>query len=270
MSDLVDHNGDIYRFERFKDNYGVRGTFLDYQALLAKIPKQWINMINENKPFCITNAYNTTCSIYIQNLIKDKKGCRRFYDTMIGAKEMTFFNKWEREIGNISKDDLLSYNLVIKDLKEVALKDFQFKLINKILVTKSFLHRIGKIDENQCSYCANQAETISHLFTECEKVTRFWQLLRTWILERINLNFDIDSKAIIFSYQNKNKLLSFISVLAKQYIYRNKFMNHELNLNVFISLLEKKFQCEKYIAFINNNIGNFFFKWGPLYDYFSN
>ena len=44
---------------------------------------------------------------------------------MIGAKEMTFFNKWEREIGNISKDDLLSYNLVIKDLKEVALKDFQ-------------------------------------------------------------------------------------------------------------------------------------------------
>ena len=73
---------------------------------------------------------------------------------MVGASEIIFINKWEREIGYISNDELLSYNLLIKELKEVALKDFQFKIINKILVTKSFLHRIRKIDENQCSYYA--------------------------------------------------------------------------------------------------------------------
>ena len=270
ISDLVDLNGNIYQFQRFKNIYGVRGTFLDYQALITKIPNRWKNMINENKPYCITNAFNTTCGIYTQNLIKDKKGCRRFYDTMVGASEFIFINKWEREIGYISNDELLSYNLVIKELKEVALKDFQFKITNKILVTKSFLHRIRKIDENQCSYCASHSETIVHLFTECEKVTRFWQLLRTWMYLRTNLNFDIDRKPIIFSCQNKNKLLSYISVLAKQYIYKNKFVNNELNLDVFISLMKKKFQCEKYIAFINNNMGNFFSKWGPLYNYFSN
>ena len=88
---------------------------------------------------------------------------------MVGASEIIFINKWGREIGYISNDELLSYNLVIKELKEVALKDFQFKITNKILVTKSFLHRIWKIDENQCSYCASQSETIVHLFTECEK-----------------------------------------------------------------------------------------------------
>ena len=243
---------------------------MDYQALITKIPNRWKNIINENKPYCITNAFNTTCSIYTQNLIKDKKGCRRFYDTMVGASEIIFINKWEREIGYISNDELLGYNLVIKELKEVALKDFQFKITNKILVTKSFLHRIRKIDENQCSYCASQSETIVYLFTECEKVTRIWQQLRTWMYLRTNLNFDIDCKPTIFSCQNKNKLLSYISVLAKQYIYKNKFVNNELNLDVFISLMKKKFQCEKYIAFINNNMGKFFSKWGPLYNYFSN
>ena len=189
---------------------------------------------------------------------------------MVGASEHMIINKWEREIGYISEEDLLSYNAVIKDLKEVALKDFQFKVTSKILVTKSFLHRIRKIDNNQCSYCTNQSETIVHLFTECEKVTRFWQQLRSWMLVRTNLMLDINSKSIIFSYQNKNELLSYISVLAKQYIYKNKFVNNSLNLDSFISLMKKKFQCEKYIAFINSNMGKFFDKWRPLYTYFSN
>ena len=30
ISDFVDLNGNIYQFQRFKDIYGVRGTFLDY------------------------------------------------------------------------------------------------------------------------------------------------------------------------------------------------------------------------------------------------
>ena len=63
MSDLVDSNGNIYQFERFKKVYGVRGTFLAYQALIMKIPNVWKNMINENKPFCMTIGINTICSM---------------------------------------------------------------------------------------------------------------------------------------------------------------------------------------------------------------
>ena len=37
------------------------------------------------------------------------------------------------------------YNLVIKYFNEVALKDCQYKLTTKILVTKSYLHRIRKM-----------------------------------------------------------------------------------------------------------------------------
>ena len=85
-------------------------------------------IINENKPFCISNAFNTLSSIYFQNVIKDKKGCRRFYDTMVGASELMIVNKWEREIGYIPEEDLLSYNAVIKDLREIALSLKTFSL----------------------------------------------------------------------------------------------------------------------------------------------
>ena len=69
----------------------------------------------------------------------------RHYDQ---ATDNTIQNKWERDFGNISQHELQKYNSMIKDLNEVALKDLQFKIINKILVTKSFLQRIGKLAEN--------------------------------------------------------------------------------------------------------------------------
>ena len=70
---------------------------------------------------------------------------------------------------------------VIKSLKEVKFKDFQYKVNNKILVTKSFLYRINKIDNNLCEYCHRQAETFYHLFIEGEKVKQFWWQLSTWL-----------------------------------------------------------------------------------------
>ena len=45
------------------------------------------------------------------------------------------------EVGYINDQEWNKYNLVIKDFNEVILKDFQYKLTNKILFTKSFLHR---------------------------------------------------------------------------------------------------------------------------------
>ena len=79
---------------------------------------------------------------------------------MIRANEMTFENKWIREIGILNEYDFVNYNRAMKDLKEVILKDLQFIINNKILVTKSFLYRIGKEDNSQCSYCNQDTESI--------------------------------------------------------------------------------------------------------------
>ena len=75
---------------------------------------------------------------------------------------MTFENKWIREIGILKEYDFVNYNRAVKDLKDVILKDSQFKINNKILVTKSFLYRIGKEDNSQCSYCNRDTESIYH------------------------------------------------------------------------------------------------------------
>ena len=64
------------------------------------------------------------------------------------------------EVGYINDQKWNKYNLVMKDFNVVALKDFQYKLTSKILVTKSFLHRIRKNEDTLCSYCKQEPETI--------------------------------------------------------------------------------------------------------------
>ena len=40
ISDIIDENGKLYQFNKFKEVYGVRGTFLDYHLLISKIPME--------------------------------------------------------------------------------------------------------------------------------------------------------------------------------------------------------------------------------------
>ena len=76
--------------------------------LLLKIPDEWKTTIRANMNVHRINLFNVTSNLYTQFLLKDKKGCRRFYDIMIRANEITFENKWVREIGILNEYDFVN------------------------------------------------------------------------------------------------------------------------------------------------------------------
>ena len=63
VSDLLGEQGNIYDFENFKTRFGLRGTFLDFQALIRNIPKRWKTTLNNNKNICIINKFNVRCNV---------------------------------------------------------------------------------------------------------------------------------------------------------------------------------------------------------------
>ena len=72
------------------------------------------------------------------------------------------------------------YNSILKYMyiDEIKLRDYQFKINNRILVTNSFLHKINKVDNELCSYCRKETESISLLFVNCAKVKEFWNNIK--------------------------------------------------------------------------------------------
>ena len=117
---------------------------MDYQSVIRKIPNEWKVKIDNHKHEYINIRY-----------------------------EDNFQDKWLLELGGISIEEWRKYNKILHELKEVKLKDFQFKLNNQILASKSFLFRMYKIDNNLCSYCGHNPETLKHLFVDCQKEMHF-------------------------------------------------------------------------------------------------
>ena len=268
VSDIIDEEGNIYQFEALKTKYNLRGTYLDFQAFIRRIPEVWKNEINYNRLVCILSKYDVRCNVYVQYLLKDKKGCRRMYDVMVPTKSIQESSRWERDIGYITEAEVKAYNSVISTLKEIKLRDFQYKITNRILVTKSFLYRIRKVDDNQCEYCRQNSETIIHLFVQCNQVKSFWRELDDWLSNNFGYRMSLNDKNILFSFGQKNKLINYLCVLAKYYVYSNKFSGRGLNLEAFMSILKRKYQSEKYLANLSNTFAKFLRKWAMLYNYF--
>ena len=76
-------------------------------------------------------------------------------------------------MGYINDQGWKGYNT---NINEETLEDFQFKIKNKILVTKTFLHKIRKVDNNLCSYCKQEPETILHFLLNEIKSKNFGNL----------------------------------------------------------------------------------------------
>ena len=51
-------------------------------------------------------------------------------------------NRWIRDLGGIQTEDWQNISSTLREFSEMKLKDFQFKINNKILVTKSFYIRL--------------------------------------------------------------------------------------------------------------------------------
>ena len=266
--DIIDSNGHLLTFEQLREQYNIKGTFLDYQRLVRKIPNTWIDTINTSNVECNLLKYNVQRNCYLGLILKDKKGSRNIYDKLVPVREQFINERWKTEIGNITEEEQRKVNSNLRYINEIKLRDFQFKINNKILVTNSFLYKINKTDSHLCSFCRKDTESIHHLLCTCDKVREFWNTFKTWISQRINTTFNISDRNIIYSAFEKCSLINYLVVLAKYYIYKSKFHNQNLNILGFEAYSKVKFFNEMYIAKINNTYEKFLGKWSPIYHYF--
>ena len=132
--------------------------------------------------------YNVQANCYVKFILKNKRGCRDIYDTLIPVDETIAPVKWLQEINDITVVEWKMYNKNLNQIKEVKLKDFQYKILNRILVTNRFLYKTKRKETDKCSYCNTESESISHLLFSCEKVNEFWKTLKIWLLNNANIS----------------------------------------------------------------------------------
>ena len=204
----------------------------------------------------------------IQAITQNIKGCHHIYEILISNnKHPTSEDKWKHEL--LLPDSFewkKVYTIVNKITSDTNLRFFQYKLINRILATNTFLTKIGIKDDNTCSFCRENNETLVHLFYDCQYVSQFWQTLKTYIKTKCpnTGDYELSKEEVLLRVIDPKKIdetLNFIFLVAKRYIYTFRYNNLSLNIQNFQNTLAFHYNVETYIQYSSCNWHKFNSRW---------
>ena len=129
---------------------------------------------------------------------------------------------------------------------DTNLKWFQFRIIHRILGTNYLLNKMRLKQNDNCTFCNIDKETIKHLFWECEHVQYFWDMLETLLRDKCRFeNISFNAVDIILGNPKFEGTLNKIVLWGKKFIYRYKMEEQLPSFNGFLRVVHKYYKTDK-------------------------
>ena len=201
-------------------------------------------------------------------LLKSRKGSKDFYKLLTNTSQfqtLPFKTKWETVVDDkLDHEDWKAiYKHCFKVIQDNEIIWLQYRIINRILGTKSLLFKIKKSTNNLCRFCMNSPETISHVFIQCPIVHNFWQKIKQWVQNEVDLSFCLNVKTVLLGLVD-NKQLEIIFLLAKQYIFKALVNDTPATFTTFQIFFKQKYEEQQFLAVISLTDQKFKNSWSLL------
>ena len=168
---------------------------------------------------------------------------------------------------NLTQDQLKKVFLLPHEVAfEPYLKAFQYKVLNSILFTNKKLCKIGYIQDDKCSLCKTDWESLYHIFFECRHTKQFWKEFQYYYYTLTREFVCLTLQDVITGILYTNcPLLNYLILIAKLYLWGCRRNQTLPVITAFSSKVKIKYETEKYICVKTNNMGKFNKKWAlPL------
>ena len=260
IADLFDENTRrIMTKEMLKEKFGIRMTVLCYASLIRSIPEDVKSQKgNIPKPIIPTRM----------NMVLNQYKFSRFaYDAAVKCrlKEIIKSNerqehKWVRDIGHYEAN---SFVTVINATHSQHLVMFHYKIINRFLTTNKFLQMINIKDDDACTFCNRETETLAHMFWFCEHVQTFINSVEVFLKTKYNFALRKDIKVWFFLHE-LDAFDALIITLIKRVIYEARLDNLIPNVTHFRNKLRREAEIERTAGKTANRTELFTAKWGMV------
>ena len=264
INDLVDENGKFYSYSSFKSTYNINMNFIEYLGIIYTLQlylkKQSIN-IKSKLPAPIM-------PYFINDLIKQQKGCRTYYDTLNTKTSSIKTNK------NVIKGETILpctfteeewktiHTIPFRTNTDSKLQWFQYSIIFRILPTNELLYKMKLKDNNECDFCHKDIESLTHLFFDCDKVKAIWTDLSKLILNKTGVKLKLTKEKILLGYlEKRNNVLNLIINTTKYSIFKCKLRKTLPHFKYIKNELQFTYEIDRYIAFTKCNYSDFYKYW---------
>ena len=151
---------------------------------------------------------------------------------------------------------------------DVNMRWFQYKLLHRILYMKDFLFKLKLTEDNYCTFCKNEEETVTHVFCNCQFITRIWSRFERWIEDKTGEHIVLTDQHKLFGFKgSNNSALNCILIIIRQKIYSAKLRNILPSFSLIEVSIKDYYKKEHFIACINNcKVTEFLNKWSLFHD----
>ena len=260
IGDLFEKNK-LIDWTRFKKVFGIHCNYLDYSGLIHSLPKQFRRDQPEGwylqRPLVPARLYfllhgDSFSAFFANYSIKSARRNREREDID------RIKGKWMRDVNSFEESSVLYVKSSVIATKYIA---FQYKLVMRILTTNTFLFIINRKENDKCTFCSNESETLVHLFLRCSHTNTFWLKIGNYL--EMNGIEKPSERCKIFGEIDR-PMLSHIVTVAKYVIYEARRREKRPNFTYFMSRLKVDYEIERNIAIKNDNMECFSKKWGKL------
>ena len=113
---------------------------------------------------------------------------------------------------------------VLKCTKSTKLIELQYRFLHQTLATNVSLVKMGYKDDIRCTFCHEEAENFTHLFSFCSKIELFWKHLIASLKDCNCLSDDYLLKNLVVlklkpDTSKSKAIINFVLLLARFYIW---------------------------------------------------
>lgn len=264
IGDLVNADGNLFSYQYALENLRLRTNFLEYNGMLEAIRNYLLKIRADYLP---RRSFILPIPLALGVINKDKKGCKTIYQTIMKKCEFPkTLQKWIEDFAVIPNSNFnartVIYETVFKITRDPKLQWFQYRINHRILGTNYLLKKMNILDEDICSLCNDEQETLIHLFWHCEVSQQFWRDLKEYINTKCNLTYDNwTAYDIIFGNPKLHKVVNLILLQAKLFLYYNKIKKQRPCFESFKKQIYTRYQTERFIANKNYQLPKFETLW---------
>ena len=276
VGDVVGIDGKMLTIDILREHFNLNINLLNYYTVKSKV-SAFIKKYASGKfphKFIQLRPY---LPFHANILFGTKSKSNSFYRTLTQdehQREMpTHEQNWNSQLkGQINNEHwYFYYKACFKTMKDNSVIWFQYRILGRILGTRSYLYKIKMANSNLCGLCGSESETMIHMFTQCPKVKELWINIFSWIEHKLSVKLELDTVAKVLGYPTQNEHfwpLNFILMITKQYIFSCCKNKEKTNIFSLQQIAKQKFEEQKSLANVNCQDQLFAKKWALWKDLF--
>ena len=172
-------------------------------SVIYSMPAAWRLLIRTANIAPVLSPLPNTLAILINDILIPILDAfsKHIYRSFLAKKQTTptakdrekLSAKYHRLTIDLKRVYLLSFRTTL----ETKLREFQFKILNRIVFTNEKLFRFDMAESDKCAFCQTEVESIEHLLFSCKISSVFWKHVLSWLRDNNIIVESLKEKDII-------------------------------------------------------------------------